>query len=137
MVNVRADMPSSENSIFDDIFGRESWGDREAVLEEKLTYGELLAESERLANTLRSLGVGKGSLVGICLPLGSAYIESILAIDRLGGTSIPLNPGSTANENQYIRQHSGMLFVVAHDDRIVADIKSEARSHTWKNLIIF
>ena len=54
-------------------------GERLAV-----TYAELLAETQRLANGLRSLGVGRGDVVGIFLPMIPQVAASMLACARIG-----------------------------------------------------
>jgi acetyl-CoA synthetase len=48
------------------------------------TYGELLAEVKRFANALKSLGVRKGDVVGIYLPMIPEVVVSMLACARIG-----------------------------------------------------
>ena len=50
----------------------------------RITYGELNAEVNRLANGLRSLGVKKGDRVGIYLPMVPEAAVSLLACARIG-----------------------------------------------------
>jgi acetyl-CoA synthetase len=52
--------------------------------ERDITYSELLAEVSRLANALRSLGVGQGDVVGIYLPMIPEVVVSMLACARIG-----------------------------------------------------
>ncbi|MDT3445867.1 acetate--CoA ligase [Pseudofrankia sp. BMG5.37] len=54
-------------------------GERRAV-----TYADLLDETQRLANGLRSLGVGKGDVVGIFLPMIPQVAAAMLACARIG-----------------------------------------------------
>ncbi|ADP79053.1 acetate--CoA ligase [Pseudofrankia inefficax] len=54
-------------------------GERLAV-----TYADLLAETQRLANGLRSLGVGRGDVVGIFLPMIPQVAAAMLACARIG-----------------------------------------------------
>jgi acetyl-CoA synthetase len=54
-------------------------GGRKAV-----TYAELLAETQRFANALRSLGVGKGDVVGIYMPMVPETVAAMLACARIG-----------------------------------------------------
>jgi len=54
------------------------------------TYGELKHDSLIFANTLKSLGVKKGSRVAVLLPKGRELIVSVLAIWRLGAIHVPL-----------------------------------------------
>jgi len=52
--------------------------------ERDITYSELLAEVERFANALKDLGVGKGDVVGIYLPMIPEVVVSMLACARIG-----------------------------------------------------
>ncbi|MDQ8045100.1 MAG: acetate--CoA ligase [Solirubrobacteraceae bacterium] len=49
-----------------------------------ITYAELLDTTERLANVLRSRGVGKGDVVGIFLPMVPEVAAAMLACARIG-----------------------------------------------------
>ena len=49
-----------------------------------ITYADLLGETQRLANGLRSLGVGPGDVVGIFLPMIPQVAASMLACARIG-----------------------------------------------------
>ncbi len=49
-----------------------------------ITYAELLAEVERLANALKGLGVHPGDVVGIYLPMIPEVVVSMLACARIG-----------------------------------------------------
>ncbi len=49
-----------------------------------LTYTDLLAATQRLANGLKSLGVGRGDVVGIFLPMIPEVVVAMLACARIG-----------------------------------------------------
>ncbi len=49
-----------------------------------LTYGWLLEQTQRAANALRDLGVGKGDVVGIFLPMIPEAVVAMLACARIG-----------------------------------------------------
>ena len=51
-----------------------------------ITYAELLSETKRFANVLRSLGVGKGDVVGIYMPMLPETPAAMLACARIGAT---------------------------------------------------
>ncbi|GLY53409.1 non-ribosomal peptide synthetase [Lentzea sp. NBRC 102530] len=59
---------------------------------EELTYGELRTRSAQLARHLADLGVGKGSLVALCLPRGVDIVVSLLAVLKAGAAFVPLDP---------------------------------------------
>src|SRR5450755_383859 len=52
--------------------------------ERDITYAELLAEVQRFANGLKDLGVGKGDVVGIYLPMIPEVVVAMLACARIG-----------------------------------------------------
>jgi acetyl-CoA synthetase len=58
-----------------------------------LTYQELYREVNRAANALRSLGLGKGSPVGIYMPMIPEIVVSLLAVAKIGGIILPLFSG--------------------------------------------
>src|SRR5882724_10168017 len=58
----------------------------------QLTYRELDRRADRLARTLRHLGVGPEVLVGILLRRSSERIVAVLGILKAGGAYLPLDP---------------------------------------------
>ena len=52
--------------------------------ERKVTYADLLADVERFANALRDLGIKKGDVVGIYLPMIPEVAVAMLACARIG-----------------------------------------------------
>jgi acetyl-CoA synthetase len=52
--------------------------------ERDLTYAELLRETMRFANALKDLGIGKGDVVGIYLPMIPEVVVAMLACARIG-----------------------------------------------------
>ncbi len=57
------------------------------------TYRELWVESNRLANGLRALGVGRGDRVGIFLPMMPETVAAIMAVAKLGAIFTPIFSG--------------------------------------------
>jgi amino acid adenylation domain-containing protein len=64
--------------------------------EESLTYGQLEAESNRLAHALIGLGVEPGDRVGLHLGKSFAAIISLFAILKAGACYVPIEPRSPA-----------------------------------------
>ena len=58
-----------------------------------LTYAELAAEVNRLANGLRALGIGEGDRVGIFLPMSPEAAIATLAVVRIGAIYTPCFSG--------------------------------------------
>src|SRR5882724_3419254 len=57
-----------------------------------LTYRELDCRANGLANYLRSLGVGRDVLVGLCLPRSLDMVVGALGILKAGGAYVPMDP---------------------------------------------
>ncbi|MFB8047823.1 amino acid adenylation domain-containing protein [Streptomyces rubiginosohelvolus] len=57
-----------------------------------LSYAEVNARANRLADYLRELGVGRDVLVAVCLPRSEHMVVSLLAVLKAGGAYVPLDP---------------------------------------------
>ena len=57
-----------------------------------LTYAELNGKANALATSLRSMGVGPGERVAVCLERSFEMVVSLLAVLKAGGAYIPLDP---------------------------------------------
>ncbi len=57
-----------------------------------LTYVELNEQADQLALELLRRGVGEGSYVGLLLPRSARMVVALLAILKVGGAYVPLNP---------------------------------------------
>ena len=56
-----------------------------------LSYHELNERSNRVAHRLRRLGVGRGTLVGLCIERSPELIVGMLAILKAGGAYVPVD----------------------------------------------
>jgi acetyl-CoA synthetase len=59
----------------------------------RLTFRELQAETNRLANALRALGVERGDRVGVFLPMLPETVAAVLALGKLGAIFLPMFSG--------------------------------------------
>ena len=59
----------------------------------EMTYGDLLAETERVAGAMSSLGVTRGDAVAVYLPMSQEAVATLLAVARLGAIFIPVFSG--------------------------------------------
>jgi acetyl-CoA synthetase len=94
-----------------------------------VTYAELLADTQRLANALKDNGVGKGDVVGIYLPMIPEVVVAMLACARIGAPHNVVfggfSPGSVADR---MKVSEAKLLITADGARRKgkpADVKSE------------
>src|SRR5947207_5143877 len=59
---------------------------------ERLSYGELEARSNQLAQHLRAQGVGAETVVGLCVERSLDLLVGLLGILKAGGAYLPLDP---------------------------------------------
>ena len=95
--------------------------DRPALVvgDRRLTYGELEDRANRLANGLRSLGVGPGDVVACHLTNSSEYLETLLAAWKIRAVPVNVNYRYTADELAHLYRDSAA--VVAVVDRSLVD----------------
>jgi amino acid adenylation domain-containing protein len=77
-----------------------------------ISYGELDARSDRLAEHLGGLGVGRDVLVGLCVRRSPEAIVGILGILKAGGAYVPIDPGYPAGRIEHLLADSGVSIVV-------------------------
>ena len=67
-----------------------------------LSYGELDRRANALAWRLRALGVGPGSLAGLCVDRSLDTVVGILGILKAGGAYVPLDPAFPEERTAWI-----------------------------------
>lgn len=92
--------------------------------EEQVTYRELSVRSNRLAQRLRTLGVGPGSLVGVCLDRGVDLVVAPLAVWKAGGAYVPLDPEYPRQRLAFMLEDSGAAVVVT-ESRLLNELPRE------------
>ncbi len=116
------------------------WGraipDREAVVDGDVvtTWSELDDRTNRLANGLRKLGLSSGDRLGLLAPNCREFVDVVVAANKLGAITVPLNHRLTATELRYVIEHSGCQAVVVHAafvdaaTRALDDISADGRT---------
>lgn len=77
-----------------------------------LTYEELRAQSDHLAQYLRRLGIGPDVLVGICLERSLELIVALLAILKAGGAYVPLDSSYPKERLAFMLLDSGVSVLI-------------------------
>jgi amino acid adenylation domain-containing protein len=92
--------------------------DREAVRfgARHLTYGEMLARTDRLAGQLAARGIGPETAVGVALDPGLALPVALLAVMRSGGFYVPLDPKYPRARLAYCARDAGCRLVLTSED---------------------
>ncbi|HET9896844.1 MAG TPA: amino acid adenylation domain-containing protein [Streptosporangiaceae bacterium] len=78
-----------------------------------VTYGQLDAQSDRLAAALRLRGVRSGDRVGLCCDRGHELIAGMLGILKAGGVYVPIDPCFPDARIQLLVRDSDVQVVLA------------------------
>lgn len=85
--------------------------DRQAYVDShssvRLTYGELNARSNRVANAFLAAGITKGERVGLLQMNSVEFMEAYFALAKIGAVVVPLNWRLVADELEFILKDSG------------------------------
>ncbi|RUL68409.1 non-ribosomal peptide synthetase, partial [Dyella choica] len=69
-----------------------------------LSYAQLDARANQLANQLRMLGVNTDTMVGLCVERSAALLIGVLGILKAGGAYVPLDPDYPAERLTFMLQ---------------------------------
>ncbi|QOC93359.1 non-ribosomal peptide synthetase [Micromonospora craniellae] len=81
-----------------------------------VSYGSLVARADALAARLAGLGVGRGSLVGLCCRRSADLVVGMLGVLRAGGAYVPLDPDYPAQRLEFMLTDTDVRVVVGHRD---------------------
>ncbi len=59
---------------------------------QQLSYAELNQQANQWAHLLQQQGLGRGDLIGLCMPRSPALLIGLLAILKVGAAYVPLDP---------------------------------------------
>ena len=80
-----------------------------------LTYGDLNARANRLANRLRELGVGPDVLVAVCMERSAEMVVAVLAVLKSGGAYVPLDPAYPRERIRFILEDSQAAVAITEE----------------------
>lgn len=81
---------------------------------ETITYADMRRGVNGLAAGLMSVGIRKGTHVGVMLPNIAAFPLTWLALGRIGAVMLPINPGYTPREIAHVMKVAEAEWVVTH-----------------------
>ena len=103
-------------NIFDTIKREtEAFSQKIAVIEDddRITYGQLIAAAEKVAEALRQMGVGRLHRVGFLCDDSIDYIIVSLAVLSLSAVIVPVSPEQTTEEAENVIDRIDIDFLIA------------------------
>ena len=80
---------------------------------DSFTYADLDARVNRLANLLAANGIGRESVVGVCLPRGVNLVVALLAVWRAGAAYLPVDPAHPSLRVSAMLRSAGVELTLA------------------------
>ena len=80
--------------------------------DDQWSYDRLNRRANRIARRLSEMGVGPGSLVGLCLERSAEMVAAIVAIVKAGGAYVPLDPSYPAERLRFMIDDAGAAVIV-------------------------
>ena len=87
------------------------------VADETVSWAELDAETNRVANGLKARGIGPGDFVAVVMKNGRAMAEVLLGIMKAGACSVPLNLSITDAAIAAMLKDCGAKLILATGDQ--------------------
>jgi crotonobetaine/carnitine-CoA ligase len=84
--------------------------------ESAVSFAALDERSNRVANALRALGVGRGQIIAVFLPNCAEFLYAWFAAAKIGAVIAPINSGFRSAEARYILQHTEAAVLVTTAD---------------------
>jgi len=78
-----------------------------------LSYGTLDARANRLAQALRSRGIGRGHRVGVCVERDAEMLAVVLAILKTGAAYVPLDPSFPEARLRFMADDAQLALLVS------------------------
>ncbi|WP_241474378.1 condensation domain-containing protein, partial [Mycolicibacterium neoaurum] len=99
-----------------DMFEQQAAATADAVAvidgDRKLTYRQLNARADRLAEHLAEHGVGPDTVVAVALLRSADLIVALLAVLKAGGAYLPIDPAYPSARNGYILTDAAPLLII-------------------------
>lgn len=116
-------------NLFDAVFTHDSSSPAIYFGRRKITYGELRAETLKMAQVIRSLGAEPGDRVGLLLHDSPEFVEAFIATCSLGAIAVPINMALHPDEQCSILHNSGASLAFME-----ADMRHDLLTHAPEKL---
>lgn len=95
-----------------------AWPDAVAVEAgtEQVSYGELDRRANRLAWSLRELGVGPETMVGVCVDRSAELVAALLAVAKAGAAFVPLDRRMPVERIRSIAADAPLRVIIASEE---------------------
>ena len=103
-----------------------------------LTYLELEARTNRLANGLLDVGLRKGDRVAVLLYNCAEFIEIYCALAKIGVVAVPVNWRFVGREIEYVVNHSDSKAIILYEDfvDVINSVRSSFKKVEDENYIV-
>ncbi|MFB0847085.1 amino acid adenylation domain-containing protein, partial [Paenibacillus oleatilyticus] len=117
------DYPSGQSiaALFEEQAGRTPEQTAVVCAGKALTYGDLNEQANRLARTIRALGVTADDTVGIIAERSAQMVVGILAILKAGGAYVPVDPDYPEERVRYLLEDSGVKVLLTERKELVTE----------------
>ena len=78
-----------------------------------LSYAELDAHANRIAQVLRARGIGRGSRVGLCLERSTEMLAAVLGVLKSGAAYVPLDPSFPAERLRFMAEDADLALLLS------------------------
>jgi fatty-acyl-CoA synthase len=103
--------------------------------EKEFTYEEFGERTDRLAVALHEAGIRKGDHVAVMLPNTHSMLECFYGICQLGAVMVPLNYRISAEDMEYIINHSDAKMLIV-DEQFTGPIKEVKDNLSLEEIIV-
>src|ERR1043166_7904800 len=123
-------------NLFDAIFAHDHSAPAIRCGQRVLTYGELRAETVRMAQAIVSLGAVRGDRVALLLHDSPEFIEAFIATCCLGAIAVPINTSMRPDDQCSILHNSGAKVAFIEGD-LCNDLLTHApeKLHSLENVV--
>jgi acyl-CoA synthetase (AMP-forming)/AMP-acid ligase II len=95
----------------------DGYPDRTAIIlpDQRSSYAEIRDAAFRKALSLQALGIGPGDHVGLLLPTGMDFVETMFATALLGAVTVPINARYMPPELAYVVENADLKVLLTTD----------------------